>query len=391
MRRIWRFIRFVWRTFLGLVLVLVLVLALAWAGSEVLKMADPGAYAEARDWVRVTRTKYFRPGQRYRFLESRPEYRTIDAAALIRVHSVTDVWTARADLLRAIWGEQGLPADLRPTRIERGIEDATFSPMPEVARIDRLVRETPPGFLSNAYHLVPRTPNGKLVLYHEGNTGPFHRNARVLQRFLAEGYDVLAFSMWIIDRQPEIAVPGAGALYFIDHEFLKFLERDPMRVYFDPLVAGLNALLEEGAYDDVIAVGFSGGGWAVTVWSAFDPRIRLSYPVAGNYPLYLRKYRNWSTWQEHYPPMIAAANYLDMYVMAAAGDGRRQMQVLNQYDACCYSGLDWQTYEKAVRAATAGLGDGWDIFVDDSHADHRISTPALDRILADIAAHPRPN
>ncbi len=385
MRRLWRFIRFLWVTFVTFVVVLVAL----WLGSLVLKEVDEAAYAEARDWVRVVRSKHFRPGKRYRFLETYDEFKVVDAAALIRVHSVTDAMRARARLVEAIWGEGGLPLGLRPTRVERDIRDPVFSPMPEVARIDRVIRETPPAFISRAYHLVPRNPNGALVLYHEGNTGSFHRNAAVLQRYLAEGYAVLAFSMWIIDRQPELVVPGAGAITFIDHQHLKFLDIDHMRVYFDPLVAGLNALLEEEGYDDVIATGFSGGGWAITVWAAFDPRIRLSYPVAGSYPLYLRKYRSWSTWQETYPAMIAAANYLDMYVMAAAGPGRRQMQVLNQFDGCCYSGVDWQTYEAAVKEAASGLGNGWDLFVDVSHADHRYSQLAVDRILEDIRAHPR--
>lgn len=385
MRRLWRFIRFVWHSFLALVVVLIAV----WLGSLVLRAVDEPSYQSARDWVRVFRTENLRPGERYRFLETRPDFLTVDAAALIRIDGSSAALTARAALMRAIWGDGGLPVDLRPTQIDIDFLDPVFSPMPEVARIDRLVRETPPAFVSNAYLLKARQPNGALVVYHEGNTGRFHRNAPVLQRFLAAGYDVLAFSMWINDRQPEIVVPGAGAITFIDHEHLKFLDRDPLRVYFDPIVAGLNAVLEDGAYDDVIAVGFSGGGWAITVLSAFDPRVRLSYPIAGSYPLYLRKFRNWSTWQEHYPPMIAAANYLDMYVMAAEGEGRRQLQVLNQYDGCCFSGTGWQTYADAVKQAAQGLGAGWDLFVDTSHADHRISNVALERIFADIAAHPK--
>ncbi len=388
MRRLWRLIKTIWYTFVTLAAVLVAV----WLGSLVLRAVDAQAYADARDWVRVARTEYLRPGQRFRFLETYPEFKTVDAAALIRVHSVTDVWTARAELLLAIWGESGLPIDLRPTRVDRDFRDDLFSAMPEVDRIDRLVRETPPGFISRAFHLVPRAPNGKLVVFHEGNTGRFHRNAKVIQRFLAEGYGVLAFSMWINDRQPDLEVPGAGRITFIDHQHLKFLDDPhPLRIYFDPIAAGLGAVLESGSYDDVIAVGFSGGGWAMTVLAAMDTRVRLSYPVAGSYPLYLRKYRNWSTWQETYPPMLAAANYLDMYVMAAAGPGRRQVQVLNQFDGCCYGGVDWQTYAGPVHDAAESLGAGWDIFVDTSHADHRFSMLAVDHVLQDIRDHPRPD
>jgi dienelactone hydrolase len=387
MRGLWRLIKTLWYGFLTLIVVIVL----AWGGSVVLRQVDEPTYEVARDWVRVARTKYFRPGHRYRFLETWPELKSVDAAALLRIRTQSDVWSARAELLRAIWGNDGLPVDLKPTRVDAGFQDAVFSEMPEVARIDLVIRETPPGFISRAFHILPRSPNGKLVLFHEGNTGRFHRNAEVIQRFLAEGYGVLAFSMWINDRQPDLAVPGAGKITFIDHEHLKFLdEPHPMRIYFDPIVAGLNAVLETGAYDDVIAVGFSGGGWAVTVYAAMDPRVRLSYPVAGSYPVYLRKYRNWSTWQETYPPMLAAANYLDMYVMASAGEARRQVQVLNQFDGCCYSGVDWQTYADVVRDAASPLGAGWEIYVDSSHADHRFSMLAVHHVLEDIRAHPRP-
>jgi hypothetical protein len=386
MRGLWRLIKTLWYGFL----VLIVLVVMTWVGAAVLRQVDEPAYEVARDWARVTRAQYLRPGHRHRFLETRAEFKEVDAAALLRVRTITDVWTARAELLRAIWGDGGLPIDLAPTRIDTGFRDSVFSPMPEVARIDQVIRETPPGFISRGFHIVPQEPNGKLILFHEGNTGRFHRNAKVIQRFLAEGYGVLAFSMWILDRQPDLVVPGAGEITFIDHQHLKFLDDPhPMRVYFDPIVAGLNAVLASGAYDDVIGVGFSGGGWAITVYAAMDPRVRLSYPVAGSYPLYLRKYRNWSTWQETYPPMLAAANYLDMYVMAAAGEGRRQVQVLNQFDGCCYSGLDWQTYADVVRDGAADLGAGWDIFIDDSHADHRFSMRAVDRVLQDMRSHPQ--
>lgn len=387
MRGLWRLIKTLWYAFLTLIVLIVL----TWTGGEVLKVVDEPRYEAARDWVRVTRTKFLRPGHRYRFLETFPEFKEVDVASLIRVRTQTDVWTARAELLRAIWGEAGLPIDLVPSSIDVGFRDPVFSPMPEVARIDQLVRETPPGFISRAFHLVPKNPNGKLVIFHEGNTGRFHRNAEVIQRFLGEGFGVLAFSMWINDRQPDLVVPGAGRITFIDHEHLKFLdEPHPLRIYFDPIAAGLNTVLDSGAYQDVIAVGFSGGGWAMTVYAAMDPRIRLSYPVAGSYPVYLRKYRNWSTWQETYPPMLAAANYLDMYVLGASGPGRRQVQVLNQFDGCCYSGVDWQTYAGSVREAAARLGAGWDVYVDASHADHRFSMRAVDHVLADIRNHPQP-
>ena len=54
----------------------------------------------------------------------------------------------------------------------------------------------------------------------------------------------------------------------------------------------LNYLTNKNEYDNIIAIGFSGGGWVITVLSAFEDRIKLSYPIAGSYPLYLRRFRN---------------------------------------------------------------------------------------------------
>ena len=71
--------------------------------------------------------------------------------------------------------------------------------------------------------------------------------------------------------------------------------------------------------------------------------------------------------------------------MASQGTGRRQVQVLNKYDGCCYSGLDWETYASIIRDISSKLGgNGWDIFVDDSHADHKISINSLNFIINDI-------
>ena len=376
----------------------VVLLSIVWGGTTLLRIISPEVYSDTRDWARVLRTKHLRPNHKYRFLEIHPEYGKIDANAILRVRTVHEIRQAREALTRVIWSNGKFPNELYPTTVKEKIQDPIFSKLETrvssgssekvalVENINELVHQTYPGFVSKAYHIVPTRRNGSLVIYHEGNTGSFHRSAHVLQAFLEEGFEVLAFSMWIIDHKPIVEVSGAGSLQIIGHSFLQFID-DPLRVYIDPLVAGLNKLATEREYEQIIAVGFSGGGWVITVLAALDPRIQLSYPVAGSYPLYLRRFRNWSTWQETWPPLISATNYLDLYVMATDGPGRRQVQVLNQFDGCCYSGLDWQTYAEVVRSAAKKVGGGgWNIFVDITHADHRLSEVGLRAILDDINA-----
>lgn len=345
----------------------------------------PGGYQTVEDIAKVFWSRHLRGGVHYRFNVIRPDYLAIDVERRINVRSAAAIEAARRRAIDAIWGEPGFPKERRPDRIEKDFRDPRLSSQPEVAHIDVLDIEMGQGFRSRPHHLRPHRPNGKLVLYHEGHTGTFHRNAKVLLRLLADGYDVVAFSMFIFDAQPVVDFPGIGPLHMDDFGRLAYLDHY-LQYFFTPVATALNHLLATETWRQVSMVGFSGGGWVTTVYAAIDPRVERSFPVAGTYPLYLRRYRNWGAPHETYPPLLRAANYLDLYIMGSHGPGRSQLQVLNQYDACCYSGLDWQTYEGPVQRAVREAGPGsFKVFLDSSHADHRLSTRGLDAIRAELA------
>lgn len=380
---------------IGLIVVgIIILVTVSYTVSTVLKSTESELYNEIRDNLRVFRTKYFRPNQKYRFLEIHPEYLKVDVQSLLRVDSLEKVILSRKKLVCVVWKNCNFPNNITPTKVNSDIHHPVFSTMKFdsginknkliVRKIDEFFYSSNEGFLSKSYHFKPFSSNGSLIIYHEGNTATFQKRVNTIKTLLEEGYEVLAYSMWIIDKQPIKYVKGSGNLKFIDHSFLKFLD-EPLRVYFDPIVAGINKLLNENEYEKLIAIGFSGGGWVMTVYSALDKRIKLSYPIAASYPLYLRRFRNWSTWQETFPSLLSVANYLDLYVMATDGSGRRQLQVLNKYDGCCYSGMDWKTYADIVRNASKKMdGSGWDVFIDDTHADHKLSRHALNKIIDDI-------
>ena len=42
------------------------------------------------------------------------------------------------------------------------------------------------------------------------------------------------------------------------------------------------------------------------------------------------------------------ANYMELYVLGTYGHPRRQIQVLNRYDACCFGGTEYVLYEEQV-------------------------------------------
>jgi hypothetical protein len=87
-----------------------------------------------------------------------------------------------------------------------------------------------------------------------------------------------------------------------------------------------------------------------------------------------------------YGPMVRAASYLDMYVLATDRPGRRQIQVFNRYDRCCYRNTKALLYLDAVREAVSAIDGGkFDVLIDETHTDHKISDQAMGLILADMA------
>jgi hypothetical protein len=113
-------------------------------------------------------------------------------------------------------------------------------------------------------------------------------------------------------------------------------------------------------------------------------RIKNSYPVAGTLPIYLRSdsQRDWGDYEQTLPELYNIANYLELYVLGAFGDGRAQIQLLNKYDSCCFAGIRFRTYEHTMREMMRSLGKGrFEIFLDDSHKEHKISDAAIEVVL----------
>jgi hypothetical protein len=137
----------------------------------------------------------------------------------------------------------------------------------------------------------------------------------------------------------------------------------------------------------VVMIGLSGGGWTTTLYAAIDPRVRLSFPVAGTLPDYLRVGRpgDKGDWEQFHPDLYKLANYLDLYVLGSSGRGRRQRQVLNKYDTCCFWGVGYRTYEQHVAKAVGDLGAGaFDVYLDESHRSHLVSREALKQAVGPL-------
>lgn len=314
------------------------------------------------------------------------------AAELIHVHTATAAEALRDRLTARIFGAEALPAAKVFDVIEREVSEPRFADV-GAAQIDRFSLALPHGYGAIGYHFVPPQPNGRLVLYNHGHVGGlFAEPAReAIRRFLAAGYGVTAFSM--PHRDPNVTparveTPLHGTLPPLrDHETFQWLESEdfsPVRLFVEPLVVAVNQALLDG-YTGIAATGISGGGWTVTVAAALDPRIRASYPVAGSLPVHLAILppNEPQDWEQRAADIYRMASYLDLYVLGAAGAGRRQVQILNQYDACCFRGVGARGYAPAVAAAAERLGGSYRLEILPEHA-HRISPEAYDIILGDL-------
>jgi dienelactone hydrolase len=329
--------------------------------------------------------KRFKAADKYVYDEIAPRFRQTDPDSLIAIQTRADAADARTRLIAAIWGDRGFPRTAMPAAIEPGIDDPVLSALPNLARIERITVDMGNGVRSFAYHLQPAARRkNRLVIYHHGFAGTVRDVPDVLAAFLEQGYAVLAFNLMAYGGNSAHFRADDGQSFNLHFDLQKFAS--PLRYQFEPVAVAINYMVKNYDYRSIDMIGFSAGGFVAAVAAALDPRIRRSYPVAGVYPIYLRSGQDIQKGMaSYYPPMLAAASYLDMFILGASGAGRGQMQIFNRYDRCCYNNTKATLYAPAVAERAAALGGNFAVLIDETHADHKISRSALDAIVTDIA------
>jgi len=238
---------------------------------------------------------------------------------------------------------------------------------------------------------LEKNDNQKLVIYHHGHAGDFMLGKNTIQNLLNEGYSVLAFSMPLIgmNNQPEIDIPNIGKLKLTSHYYFWFLESNdfsPIQYFLDPIVISLNYVEKQYQFDSINMIGISGGGWTTVIYSALDERVSQSYSIAGSLPIFLRSNQNdIGDYEQILPELYNIANYLDLYIMSSYGDNRKFVQIFNKFDPCCFSGERAKIYSDEIQSTLSQLGKGeFEIHIDDTHNNHKISNHALEIILNDM-------
>ena len=297
----------------------------------------------------------------------------VDYTPDISLHTAYDISATRTELIRYIFASDTLPDTL-----------------PQ-AEGDRMKISMQNGFISHMSVYRPLTPNGALVIYHDGHDGYTVVDAIVIRRFVANGYTVWRLDLPCIgdNREPVMVdLPRIGRVPITQHEEMIFLNGltigSPARYFLEPVIAAVN-LAQARGFRDIFMVGLSGGGWTTTLAAALDTRITASYPVAGSVPMAMhfdRYQKNWGDWEQVIPDLYQIASYEDLYIMGS--HLRSQIQVLNEYDVCCFNEPRYVLWEPAVQDVLQVVGGEFHVFWAKGDFIHWANPAAVNRILDDM-------
>ena len=201
----------------------------------------------------------------------------------------------------------------------------------------------------------------------------------------------MAFSMPLLglNNQTVIELPQYGQIKLNSHNQFIFLESEnfsTIKYFIEPIYVSLNYIESNYNFKSYYMIGVSGGGWTTVLYAALDERISQSYSIAGSLPIFLRiNVNDIGDYEQILPELYNIANYLDLYIMSSYGDNRKFVQIFNKFDPCCFSGERAKIYSDEIQSTLSKLGKGeFEIHIDDTHKNHKISNHALEIILNDI-------
>ncbi|NQU51519.1 MAG: hypothetical protein HQ522_03160 [Bacteroidetes bacterium] len=296
----------------------------------------------------------------------------------------------RTELNELVFGTSDLPG-LLPEKVYR-VEDDSYADVSNLEYIEQFEISQKYDIKSIGYIFHPEVSNNRLMLYHQGHRGDFINGKETFKHFLKEGFTIYAFCMPLLGKnnQPVIELEKLGAIPFNNHERFKYLE-NPIQYFITPIVSMIN-YSENKKFDDVTMIGISGGGWTTTLTAAADSRINYSFPIAGTYPMFIRlekPKKNYGDFEQTYEQLYSKINYLDMYVLGSVGENRFQVQILNEFDPCCFDGDDFNRYASFVSSKVEKFNSGrFDLFSDFTHKEHQISEVALLEISKNLKSTP---
>lgn len=251
----------------------------------------------------------------------------------------------------------------------------------------------------------------RLLVIHQGHQGGLGDGiVELANAVLRRGWHVLLVQMPLIgwNRDNTVRFAGGPERMIKNHDdiFAQFAASQeplgaPFQLFLEPIVQGVNDFVARNPGANSIAIaGLSGGGWATHMAAALDTRFQLSFPVAGAFPLYARHFSAGSIGdaEQTFAPLYGeqdsedadtvadqatgAASWLEIFALGGIGEGRRQIQILNHRDTCCFHGDVYETYAPFVEHLVERLRPGrWQVHSDRTHQTHSISPAALEQVI----------
>ena len=348
-----------------------------------------------------------------------PQLINYDPSGQIRFRTASEADAKRLELISFIWST-GLPTNTLPS-VMTNIGSAVFAGDLSglngslAASVDKLDANIAPydfhGICYLVHPLAVNANNRRLVVVNSGHrpggktSAPFSYGVNdTVNRLLSEGFKVLMTDMPLVgfNTHRTVVLPNTGGIVSISQRGTAghnemFTKLTPpvlpdgtiFRFFLEPMVQGVNYFLSVTPdVLDVSFIGISGGGWTGHMLAALDTRIKQSFPVAGSHPLYIRHtaplYSEIATKHTNGILDTAAgvASWLEIYALGGYGPGRRQIQILNYYDTCCFFGGTFTTYTNFVSNIVEGLGHGrWDFYSDTSLTNHWISSNVINNVI----------
>jgi hypothetical protein len=324
----------------------------------------------------------------------------------IRIKTSSMVIDKRLEIIKAIWGNERIP-DRCDVIVTSDIK-SPLNPCSSLASVDKIeipvnapVVEGANPVLDLAYHFIPVKRKNRLVIFNPGHLCTLKANSDLENDYRAEatitglldnGFDVLAVYM------PHVSDTSCD----LDHcriiNTRLGAKNHPrtygLRFFLEPTLVSLNYLLQTNKYKNVNMVGLSGGGWTTNLISAIDERIQYSFSIAGSTPLYYRYGGSIGDIEQYLPELYRdIAGYPDLYILGSYGKGRKQVQVLNRYDDCCFGQnqhdpdrdyfTDLYAFENSVKDRLKDLGaeDNYYLVIDETAPSHQISADALNNVI----------
>lgn len=314
-----------------------------------------------------------------------------DINSLIKIENSDDITDKRNTLINLVWNTNLLPSSYDQLEIQTNYYDDRYDDLPSLSHIDKFIINMEYDVNSIAYLFHSSSKNNNLVIYHQGHDGDFLKGKDTIEKLLSNGYDVLAFSMPLygLNNNPEITLENIGVIRLTHHNQLYYLDSDEFSslVFFlHPILLSLNYVESNYDYNSFSFVGISGGGWTAILYSAIDERVTQTFSVAGTYPIFLRtESQDFGDYEQTLPKLYSSVNYLELYILGSYGENRKLIQIFNEFDPCCFAGDSFTIYESIIENKITQLQLGhFDVLLDSSHTEHKISDYALAQILSSL-------